>query len=382
MSKQIICFLTGLIILSYSYAQTAGPSKTATDYYNEGIILKGKKEYADAIASFKKAVDSKPVYKEALFEAGWCSNEISKHDEAILFLLKAKQQWPNEPKVYFELAYAYQQSGKTVEAKTNYYRCLALKKDYSLAYKYLGNLFYNQSDYTKALENYNTYTSYEPGIDSYDFFYKKGYSENELEKYSDAIESLSKSVELKSDNAASYDELGYAYYKIENADGAIKNYTKSIEIKPNSYVPYLGLGDVNRDLKKNIEEALKNYLLALEYNKESKKAQYSIGYCYNDKGNYNDAIPYLKKAISIDKNYVSAITELGYSYYALAEYSNALALFDNAIALNKKDGLSIYYSGLCYVGMKNKTEALKMYNELKIIGSSYADKLKTKIDSL
>ncbi|MEP7165952.1 MAG: tetratricopeptide repeat protein [Ferruginibacter sp.] len=381
MSRQIICLAITLLILGSSIAQTAGPAKTATEYYNEGVKLKDNKEYADAIVSFKKAITAKPNYREALFEAGWCSNEISKYNDALSFLLKAKQQWPDEPKVYFEIGYANQQLSKPEEAKTNYKRCLALKKDYGLAYKYLGNLFYGQSDYSKALENYTSYTGYESDIDSDDFYYKKGYCENELEKYSDAVESLARSIELNAEEAPSFDELGYAYYKLENADDAIKNYNRSIALKSTSHVPYLGLGDVYKDLKKNSDDALSNYLKAAVYKAESKKAQYSIGWCYNDKSNYNDAIPYLKKALSIDSKYVSALTELGYSYYALAKYEDALDEFNKAIAISKTS-LSVYYSGLCYVGMKNKAAALKKYEDLVALESSYADKLKTQIDGM
>ena len=384
MYRLMTCLSLGLLLMVQSIAQTAGPAKPATsnsDYYNDGIRLKDKKEFAQAVAAFKKAIAAKPTHKEALYEAGWCSNELGKYDDAIAFLLKAKQQWPNEAKIYFEIGYAYFKTNNLEEAKTNYYRCIALKKDYGLAYKSLGNVFYSQSEYAKALENYNSYTIYETDIDSDDFYFKKGYCENESGKYNEAIVSLNRSVELNNNNASTFDELGFAYYKIENPDGAIKNYNKSIELKPNSNVPYLGLGDVYKDIRKNTDEALKYYLKAVEYKTESKKTQYCIGWCYNDKSRYNDAIPYLKKAISIDKQYINALTELGYSYYALTRYMEALDEFNKAILI-KKTALSLYYSGLCYIGMKNKNDALKMYDELKTMGSPNADKLKTKIDGM
>ena len=176
--------------------------------------------------------------------------------------------------------------------------------------------------------------------------------------------------------------MAYAYYKQDDADNAIKYYNSSIALKADGYVPYIGLGDVYKDLKKDNDEALKNYLKAIENKPENEKSQYNIGWCYNEKEQYNEAIPYLKKAILINKDYLKANRELGYSYYALGEYSNAQALFNKTISLDKKDELSFYYSGLCYVEMKDKTAALKMYDSLQELQSTYADKLKTKIDSM
>ena len=103
--------------------------------------------------------------------------------------------------------------------------------------------------------------------------------------------------------------------------------------------------------------------------------------CYNDMEKYNSAVPYLNKAIEIDSKYVSAITELGYSDYALENYDDALVQFKKALAIDKTE-LSFYYAGLCYVGKKQKNDALKMYDELKVMKSDYADKLKKKIDAL
>ena len=129
---------------------------------------------------------------------------------------------------------------------------MSLNKEYDLAYKALGNLFFDQHDYTAALENYKAYISYaKDDINSYEFYYNKGYAENELEKFSDAIESLNKAIEIKNEEPRSFDELGYAYYKLDDADNAIKYYNSSIALKADSHVPYVGLGDVYKDLKKN-----------------------------------------------------------------------------------------------------------------------------------
>lgn len=378
MHRYMFSALIGLLILKTGLSQTP---KTATQLYNEGIKFKDQKKYADAVTSFKKAIALDAGYKEALYQAGWCSSELKNYNEALSFLQKAKSLWPNEPKVYLELGYAYENLKKISDAKINYNKCLELKSDYALAYKYLGYLYYDEVDYKKALENFNQYANYESNITSDQFYYKKGYCENELGKYNDAIASLKNAIQLYADDANTYNELGYANYQLENSDDALNNYNKAFQLNPKSTTASNGIADVYRDLKKNTKEALKYYLRTLETDANNKKANYWAGWCYNDLQKYNDAVPLLKKAIEADPEYVSAITELGYSDYALQNYDDALVQFKRSIAI-KKTELNLYYSGLCYVGKKQKSEAMKYYNELRTLKSDYAETLKKKIDAL
>ena len=245
----------------------------------------------------------------------------------------------------------------------------------------LGNQFFSDKDYEKALEYYENYSRYESNITSGTIYYKMGYCQNDAEKYNDAVGSLKKAVSLKSDYTEAYNELGYAYTKLENSEDAMKNYNEALRINPKSDIAYNGIGDVYKSVKKDIGEALKNYFKALAINPQNKKSNYLIGWCYNDKEKYNDAVPYLKKAIEIDKDYVSAITELGYCDYALQNYDDALKLFNKAMTISRTE-LTIYYAGLCYVGKKDRGNAMKIFNDLTGMSSSYADKLKQKIDKL
>ncbi len=381
MLRHLIIGAIGLLALQSPKAQAVKTAKTAVLHYNEGIRLKDQKKYADALLSFKKAISLNDRYKEAFYDAGWCSVELKKYTEALGYLQKAKILWPDEPKIYLEIGYANENVNKIADAKNNYDKCISLKTDYALAYKYLGYLFYDEKNYEEAVKNFESFIRYEPNITSDEIFYKKGFSENELGRYNDAIISLTQASRIYAEDAGCYTELGYAYTKLENADEALVNYRKAVELSPASAVGYNGMGDVYKDIKKDAAEALKHYLKALEINPDNKKANYCIGWCYNDLDKYTEAVPYLKKAIEIDSRYVSAITELGYSDYALEHYDDALAQFKKAINIDKTE-LAVYYSGLCYVGLKQKPDAVKMYNDLKGMSSDYADKLRKKINDL
>src|SRR6478672_2034676 len=97
-----------LLLLGFSASMAlAQPSKSATDYYNEGKKLQEDKKYNEALSAFKSAIAKKASYKEAFYEAGWCSNELEKYTDAVSYLQKAKTLDASNQKIFFELGYAY-----------------------------------------------------------------------------------------------------------------------------------------------------------------------------------------------------------------------------------------------------------------------------------
>ncbi len=375
MIKHCLTAALSFLIINVSTAQTA------TQLYDEGIKLQDQDKNAEAIASFKKAIGKDPNYKEALYSAGWNSNELKKYSDALAYLQKAKTLWPNEAKVYLELGYACENLDKKTEAIENYNKCLSLDDGYALAYKYLGILYYDTYDYKKSLVNISSYIELKPDTKDDDIYYRKGVSENELEQYSDALVSIKKADELKPNNVKFLNELGYTYYMLKNTDDALKYYNKAVSIDPKSQTGLNGIADVSRKLKKETTEAIKLYRKTLEINPKNTKANYWIGWCYNELEKPTEAIPYLKRVIAEDDKYVAAYTELGYCDYSLKNYDEALSNFKKAMAIEKTE-LGLYYAGLCYVEKKQKSDAVKMVSELKALDSEYVEKLQKLIDKM
>lgn len=377
MFKSLTLSAMALLMCCVVNAQT----KTAEDYYAEGKDFKDNGKCEDALVDFKKAIALKPDYADALYAAGWCSNELEKYSDAVGYLEKAKEQWPHVAKVYLELGFAKQYTNQIDDAEKNYNKVLELDNTYYLAYRYLGNIYCNSKyDYQKALDYYKKYEQNETDIDEV-ILYNMGFCENELENYDDAMPYLKKALEKKSDDGNAYYELGWAYYEKENAEEAIYNFNKAKEYIPESNLPYLGLGDVYKDLKGDADQALSNYKKSVELNPKSKVSNYGIGWSYNDKEDYQSAVTYLKKALELDDQYTSAMTELGYSYYKLKKYDDAVTILKKSRNL-RSSNLSLYYLGLCYVQLGQKGNAKQVYDDMKEKSYKNADDLLESINKM
>jgi len=377
MFKNIFSLLIATVLVSAAIAQ---PAKTATEYYNDGVKLKEGEKYKEALVSFKNAGSKKPDYYEAWYEAGWCANELEQYTEAATYLEKAKKLSPSQAKIYFELAYAQDNSDKTDDAILNYKKVLELYPEYYSALQNLGDIYYKKEDYSKALDYYKQYLQGDD-IDNY-YYYKAGWSSNDLEAYGDAINYLEKYEPTENDDIAKkYAEIGYANYKLENNDESIDAYKKALDAKPGYGTALRGLGNVYYNNTEDYDAAIDYFEQAIEKDEEnSKDDYYKLGWLYNDAEQYDDAINILLKAVDYDEKDPGNREELGYAYYMKDNYENALTQLNKAIELDPKSKLGYYYKGLCYLAQDKKDAAMNVYTKLKEIDAAQAEKLLAKIN--
>ena len=380
-TKRIITLLlTFMVSINLSYAQI---TKDVQDLYDQGLKLKEERKVKEAFEKFRLALSINANYTEALYQAGWCQNELKNYNSAIDYLRKAREIWSVIPIVYFELGYAFEKSGNIDSAIKSYNRCLDLKPDYAGACKQLGYIAFGKEDYINALVQFIRYeVASKSDITDYLYWYRKGFTQNVLKDYTNAKISLQKSLAYKTDYINTYLELGFTTTKLKQDDEAISHFKKAIEIDPKSQSSYNGIADVYRDNEKDMNQAMAWYQKTLDINPMERKAHFGMGYCFNALTKYHEAIDHLKKAIEKDPAYTAASVELGYAYFKLGKDADAITQFDKAISQNPKNENARYYACLLYIRVKNKTKAKKMVNELKSLSSRYVTELQPKVDAL
>ncbi len=380
MNRIITSLVTISVCINISFAQV---TKDAKALYDQGLKLKEENKSTEALEKFRQSISLNTNYTEALYQAGWCQNDLKNYSSAIDYLRKAREVWSLIPKVHFELGYAFEKSGITDSAIKTYNRCIDLKPDYANAYKQLGYIAYNNNDYALALLQFKKYEeAAASGISDYLYWYRKGYSKNALKDYNGAMVTLRKSLEYKPDYINTHLELGFAATKLELNDIALGHFKAAIEIDPKNYKPYNGIGEVYRDNKKDMNEAMAWYRKTLAINPMERKANFGMGYCFNSLLKYSEAIDHLKKAVEAEPNYTTAYVELGYSYFKSGKETDAVLQFNKAISLNPKNENARYYACQLYIKQKNKIMAQKMLNELKELSSRHVTTLQSKVDAL
>lgn len=215
-------------------------------------------------------------------------------------------------------------------------------------------------------------------------YYEAGWCCNELEKFEEAVDYLRKYEPTSNENKKiKYNELGYSYFKLQNSKAAIEQYKQILSIFPGNSNAFINLGNVYYSIDKDYDEAILYYEKALKADEEgSSSIYYEMGWIYNDKGRYDDAVKILLKAIEHDSEDSEYREELGYAYYKKEEYEFAFTQLNKAISLNEKSIQGYYYKGLCFVATNKKGEAMSIYYKLKEMESDEAGMLLEKINKM
>lgn len=209
--------------------------------------------------------------------------------------------------------------------------------------------------------------------------YELGWCYNELEKYDSALIALTNARKIDPTNFRIIYEAGFAKYKLGKVNEALADFNQVIKQNASYYKAYIARGDLYKDAQKNTTLALADFLKALSLDSTESKIHYRIGWCYNDLGKFNEAVPYLQKAIGFEEQNYLSYSELGFSLFSLNRMEEALQRLNKANELKPGFETTVYYIGMCHVKQNKKADAVQKYNELVKLNSSYAASLLNEI---
>lgn len=168
-----------------------------------------------------------------------------------------------------------------------------------------------------------------------------------------------KSIKNNTKNPITY--LNYAIMLSHKGEGAeaIKILEKAEKLQPkiltkkNILLTKATCYWVAKDVDKGIEQI---HELINKYDYANPNALTTLGYFYIEKGDYDNALKYTKKALSDDPNYFLAYDNLGQINFRLGEIDEAIKNFEK-VTENYNYPDSLYYLGLIYLERKDFDKA-------------------------
>jgi tetratricopeptide (TPR) repeat protein len=318
--------------------------KTAAEYEAEGDRYFDQKDNESALVAYQTAAKLKPSFW-SLYRNGWIYNDFGEFAKALASLDQAIALDSTQYAAYTEKGYAHRRLGQPDEAIAAFQRSISLKPDNYIAPYELGSLYREKQMYPEA------------------------------ERY------LQQSLRDKPDNAKALNELGAVQRHRGRNNEAIATFNKAISIDAEDSEAYMGLGDTYFYGTSDYEKAIDAYVQGLQRDPDNEVAAYNIGYSYNDRGDFQNALTYLNKAIQLKPGYVEAKAELGFAQMKLKRYNEAAITLRSAVEASPNFDTSHYYLGQVFVHTGNRTGAMNQYRELQRLNSSYAEKLINMINS-
>lgn len=160
----------------------------------------------------------------------------------------------------------------------------------------LGNFYFGEGEYARALTQYIESLTREPGNLEVQMNLARIYSRTgNLEK---AKRAYGRIIAANPDLAVVHYNLGGIYFRQKKPTYAMREYTRALELQPDYADAYNALGVLNKQLR-HYDQAIAYFQSAIAFAPDHAAAHENMGLTFMEKNNYPTAINYLQRAIEL-----------------------------------------------------------------------------------
>lgn len=131
----------------------------------------------------------------------------------------------------------------------------------------------------------------------------------------------------------------------------------------------------NLMLKGEYKEAIEFLKKAIELNPELSEAYYNLGISYERLGKHKDAIEVLEKSIELSPDDPNAYYALGYAYYQKKKYQKAIDAFEHTVSLQPNNAFAFKKLGSSYLKVGKKDKAHEQQKILEKLDRQLGEEL-------
>eukprot|EP00747_Dinoflagellata_sp_TGD_P210055 gnl/TRDRNA2_/TRDRNA2_83386_c0_seq1.p1 gnl/TRDRNA2_/TRDRNA2_83386_c0~~gnl/TRDRNA2_/TRDRNA2_83386_c0_seq1.p1 ORF type:complete len:684 (+),score=135.16 gnl/TRDRNA2_/TRDRNA2_83386_c0_seq1:63-2114(+) len=329
---------------------------------NLGLACYHLGQYDEAVQDFGDALDSAPDDASIHFNRGNARFALGQHQDALADYEAAIELEPGNPTFLHHKALAYQGCGSIRNAISYYEEALKIDPSHHPSRFHLGLMFHLDGQYEPALEAFNggvpadealhearglvyrDMGDYDKALADFDsvialepekakHYYNRGVVYHRMTcREQDAIEDLSKALELGSSDAGVYCERGLAWRALGNMAQAVNDLTSAIGAESKAvFFAHRAQCLFEQGLYDRAEMDL-SHALALE--PRDSEMLYKRGITRYAQRRFNESIADLKLALQLDPfpgHLADMFYHLGVSYANLGKHNFAVPAFDQAV---------------------------------------------------
>ena len=213
-----------------------------------------------------------------------------------------------------------------------------------------------------------------PILDAEEYL-RRGIEAEQQGQDAEAIQDLTKAIELNPELAKAYYIRGLAYGSQGEYKHAVQDYTKAIELNPEFAEAYYFRGSAY-SIQGEYERAIEDLTKAIELEPDDAGTYIIRGSAYYNQGEYERVIEDATKAIELEPDDAGIYYARGLAYYNQGEYERAIEDATKAIELNPKLAEAYYARGLVRLALKRWKEAKSDLTAAKESGFDIVGKLR------
>ena len=305
-----------------------------------------------SIASFAQTDSSTYFLQKGLEEKtrGRRMESLKQFEKAYSYNKENKQ-------VVSELAAAYLDLRRYIQAKEKYQQLEKMGDQSDSTYRQLMNLCFNTRQFDDAIKYALLLKKVNPSEKTAFIIGKSNY---EKENLGEAIKYLDIATKEDPQNAEIPYSVARAYSDMQNYKAAIPYFQKAVQLKPDQSrwiyemaLIYYAMNDDQNSLKYMLEAADKGYKKDNEYLQ-------NLSTAYLNAGKFNEGIAVLTEVLQRRPSDMNILNMLAEAYYDAKKYDDAIKYYDQILTIDKTKAEALYMIGLSFQkkGEKEKGMAL------------------------
>jgi tetratricopeptide (TPR) repeat protein len=270
---------------------------------------------------------------------------------------KAYSYNKDDKQVISELAAAYLDLRRYIQAKEKYQQLEKMGDQSDSTYRQLMNLCFNTRQFDDAIKYAQLLKKVSPSEKTAFIIGKSNY---EKENLGEAIKYLDIAAKEDPQNAEIPYSVARAYSDMQNYKAAIPYFQKAVQLKPDQSrwiyemaLIYYAMNDDQNSLKYMLEAADKGYKKDNEYLQ-------NLSTAYLNAGKFNEGIAVLTEVLQRRPSDMNILNMLAEAYYDAKKYDDAIKYYDQILTIDKTKAEALYMIGLSFQkkGEKEKGMAL------------------------
>lgn len=309
--------------------------ETHVPFYNQGYDAMKRKDYKTAIPYLEKAIESNPEFVEAYNQLGICYTELDDEEKALEMYTKGIIKNPKYAILYHNRGNTYKNLQKYKEAKDDYLEAVRLNPEQTTAYYVLAKMYMQLNDDNQAQQYFNLAEESNLSIEQFYIDYVSFLSNSN--QYQKALEIAEKGIKNYPKSYKLLVNLGITYADNNQVNMAIETLKKAINVNSEESSAYYNLGNFYFLRKKDLKNAEKNYLLAIEKNTLDSEPYLNLASVYQDMGDKNKMMKTMQSLIEKFPNSYTAYYNLADFLYKQGETEKAINYFEKSFELMDND---------------------------------------------
>jgi len=341
--------------------------------------------YDAALADVQSGLQIQPNNNYLNLALGDAFRMKESFQDAINAYNKALGTNPNQPDVYYFVAYCYsrmnnfeQQGLAAIEA---------IKKNTKYAgesYKMIGDALVVGKKYDEAILAYERALNVKPELEEVYILLSDVYRNQH--RMTDAINTVRKGSKLFPENGAMFVSLTWYYSLADRHQEAVVVGQQAVKLAPEQYMAFTNLCRAYNDTKQ-YSQAVTTCTKALSLQPNDGETNLYLARAYDLQNKPDVATPYYKKAVDGLVSYTSNFPDysdgwylLGNAYYANGQRDKAIEAYKKNLDLSPNFAKGRVNLGYMYFLSNNQSAAREQYDKLLKIDKTSAEKLKQLMD--